>query len=150
MGVKQKIDQDLKVAMLAGDKFLVSTLRGLKSSILYAEVAAGSRNEGLPEPEVITVLSKEAKKRQESADLYKQGGNKEKADAESREKSIIEKYLPQQMTDDELELIVDEVIENLGASSKQQMGQVIGAVKSRTGTAAEGSRIAKMVGDRIQ
>src|SRR3990167_6013928 len=107
MGVKQKIDQDLKVAMLAGDKFLVSTLRGLKSSILYAEVAAGSRNEGLPEPEVITVLSKEAKKRQESADLYKQGGNKEKADAESREKSIIEKYLPQQMTDDELELIVD-------------------------------------------
>ena len=150
MGVKQKIDQDLKVAMLAGDKFLVSTLRGLKSSILSAEVAAGSRNEGLPEPEVITVLSKEAKKRQESADLYKQGGNKEKADAESREKSIIEKYLPQQMTDYELELIVDEVIENLGASSKQQMGQVIGAVKSRTGTAADGSRIAKMVGDRIQ
>lgn len=75
--LKQKIEQDIKTAMLAGDKTLVMTLRGLKSAILYIEVAQGIRDTGLPDAEVIDLLAKEAKKRQESADLYKQGGNQE-------------------------------------------------------------------------
>jgi uncharacterized protein YqeY len=72
---KQQIDADLKTAMLAGDKTLVTTLRGLKSAILYVEVAENAREKGLPEDAVVAILQKEAKKRQESADLYLQGGN---------------------------------------------------------------------------
>lgn len=149
MTIKQQLDSDLKTAMLAGDKVLVTTLRGLKSSILYAEVAANKRDEGLPDDEVINLFNKEAKKRQESADLYKQGGNNEKAEAELAEKVVIEKYLPAQMSDDELRAAVEEVVEQVGASSMADMGKVIGLVKSRTGTAADGARIARMVKEKI-
>lgn len=149
MGIKQKIDQDLKVAMLAGDKFKVSALRGLKSSILYAEVAAGNREEGLPEPEIVNVLGKEAKKRQESADLYSQGGNQEKAEAELKEKNIIEQYLPEQISDEDLELLVDDVINTLGAPTIQQMGQVISGVKAKAGATADGARIAQLVKEKL-
>src|SRR3954462_11571922 len=103
MSLKQQIDRDIKTAMLAGQKTLVTTLRGLKSTILYAEVAKGSREEGLSDPEAIELLAKEAKKRQESADLYKQGGSPERAEAELTEKQVIEQYLPKQLTEDELQ-----------------------------------------------
>src|SRR6185369_11783185 len=98
--LKVRIDQDLKTALLAGDKTLATTLRGLKSAILYVEVAKGVRDEGLSDEEIVTLLAKEAKKRQESADLYVQGGSQERADAELAEKKAIEVYLPQQLSDD--------------------------------------------------
>ncbi len=86
MGLKQQIDADLKTAMLAGDKVLVTTLRGLKSVILNVEVAEGSRETGLADDKIISLLQKEAKKRQESADLYLQGGSVERQQAELAEK----------------------------------------------------------------
>jgi uncharacterized protein len=89
MTIKEQIDRDLKAAMLGGDKVLTTTLRGLKSAILYAEVASNQREAGLPDNEIVNLLGKEAKKRQESADLYRQGGNNEKAEAELAEKSVI-------------------------------------------------------------
>lgn len=147
--LKARIDQDLKAALLAGDKVLATTLRGLKSVILYAEVAKGSRDKGLSDDEVVALLAKEAKKRQESADLYKQGGNEEKADAELAEKKIIEGYLPQQLSDDELMIIIDTAIQDLGVSGPSGMGQVIGAVKQKTAGQADGARIAKLVNERL-
>jgi uncharacterized protein YqeY len=147
--IKQQIEQDLKAAMLAGEKNKVTTLRGLKSVILYAEVAKGNRDEGLGDAEVIEVFSKEAKKRQESADLYKQGGNDEKAAAELTEKAIIERYLPKQLTDDELNTIIAQTISDTGASGMQAMGQVIGAVKSKTAGQADGGRIAQLVKEQL-
>lgn len=150
MTVKEQIDRDLKTAMLSGDKTQVSTLRGLKSAILYEEVAKGRREAGLPEQEVIAVLAKEAKKRQESADLYSQGGNSARSEAELAEKGIIERYLPKQLSDEELIVIIDEIIKQVGASDIKQMGQVIGAVKQRTEGMADGSRIASAVKERLQ
>lgn len=148
--LKQRIDQDLKTALLAGDKTLATTLRGLKSVILYAEVAQGARNAGLPDEEIIALLAKEAKKRQESADLYRQGGNEARASAELAEKQVIEKYLPQQLSDDELGEAIDGVIAGLGeAADLQAMGRVIGAVKQTVGAQADGSRIAQMVKERL-
>ncbi|HSX34415.1 MAG TPA: GatB/YqeY domain-containing protein [Candidatus Saccharimonadales bacterium] len=147
--LKSRIDQDLKQALLAGDKVLATTLRGLKSAILYVEVAKGSRDEGLPDDEIIVLLSKEAKKRQESADLFKQGGNNEKAEAELTEKKVIEAYLPQQLSDDELSSIVDEVVGGLSVTGPQAMGQAIGAVKQKVGATADGSRIAQLVKERL-
>jgi len=147
--LKTQIDQDLKAALLAGDKILVTTLRGLKSVILYAEVAKGVREQGLSDDEIIVLLTKEAKKRQESADLYKQGGNEEKAQAELAEKKVIEKYLPAQLSQEELSNIVDAVVAELGVSAVQNLGQVIGAVKAKAGASADGALIAKLVKERL-
>lgn len=135
--------------MLSGDKTLVTTLRGLKSVILYAEVASGNREQGLDDAAVTELLTKEAKKRQESADLYRQGGNEEKAQAELQEKTVIERYLPEQLDDAELAALVDETILSLGASGAQAMGQVIGAVKAKAGASADGARIAALVKERL-
>ena len=149
MSISNQINDDLKQAMLSGDKVLATTLRGLKSVILYEEVAKGEREKGLSDDAIITLLTKEAKKRQESADLYVQGSNQEKADAELAEKKVIEKYLPEQMSEEELVKIVDEAINKVGATNMQQMGQVIGVVKTSAGPGADGSRIAELVKERL-
>ncbi len=147
--LKERIDQDLKKALLAGDKSLATTLRGLKSFILYAEVAAGSRDTGLPDEEITALLAKEAKKRQESADLYTKGGSAERAEAELAEKRVIESYLPKQLSDDELKQLVDAVVKELGASTPQAMGQVISKVKEKSNGAADGARVAAAVKERL-
>lgn len=149
MNIKQQIDSDLKAAMLGGDKVLTTTLRGLKSVILYAEVAANLRETGLPDNEIIVLFSKEAKKRQESADLYKQGGNDEKAQAELVEKTVIEGYLPKQLSDEELILLIDSAISELNAEGTQVMGQVIGLVKQKSQGQADGGRIATLVKEKL-
>ena len=136
--------------MLASDAVKVDTLRGLKSVILYADVAAKKRDTGgVPDDEVLTLLAKEAKKRQESADLYVQGGSQERADKELTEKAIIEGYLPAQLSDEELASVVDEVIKEQGAEGMQAMGKVIGAVKAKVGNTADGSKIAQLVKGRL-
>src|SRR5215207_1642258 len=150
MPIKQQLDTDLKAALLGGDKPRVEVLRGLKSAILYAEVAAGNRETGgLDDTAVQGILAKESKKRQESADLYIQGGSQDKADKELSEKVIIDAYLPAQLSEDELSKIIDEAIASTGATSPAQMGQVIGAVKSKAGASADGSLIAKLVKERL-
>lgn len=149
MTIKQQIDQDLKQAMLAGNKDLVTTLRGLKSAILYAEVAKGDREAGLSDDETIALLGKEAKKRQDSADLYEQGGNKEKATAERTEKEVIAQYLPAQVSDEDLLVMIDDAIAQTNATGMQAMGQVIGVVKARAGAAADGARIAQLVKEKL-
>lgn len=146
--IKDQLNNDLKTAMLAGDKTLATTLRGLKSAILYAEVAQGVRDTGISDDEIIALFSKEAKKRQESAELFEQGGNIDKAEAERAEKRVIEQYLPAQMSDEDLGVIVDAVIADMGAS-KEMMGKLIGAVKSKTGPSVDGARIAGAVKARL-
>lgn len=147
--LKQRLQDDVKAAMLAGDTLRLETLRGLKSVILYAEVAAGKREEGLGDAEIESLLAKEAKKRQESADLYKQGGANDRADKELSEKAIIEEYLPKQLSEDEVAAVVDEVINEVKPEGMQQMGQVIGQVKSRLGNSADGALIAKLVKEKL-
>ena len=149
MTTKEAIEKDLKQAMLAGEKELVTTLRGLKSVILYAEVEGGSRDQGLDEDKVSSLLQKEAKKRQESADLYKQGGDSEKEQAELAEKAIIEKYLPEQMSEEELADLVEEAVKATGAEGPKDMGKVIGMVKSRAGASADGSVIARIAKEKL-
>ena len=149
--LKQQIEQDLKQALLAGDKERATTLRSLKSAILYAEVADGSRGaDGLSDEAIIALFSKEAKKRQESADFYVKGDPQDpRAQAELAEKAIIEHYLPKQLSDDELTSIVDGVIAESGVSGPQAMGQVIGQVKQKTAGQADGARIAQVVKARL-
>lgn len=145
MTIKEQIEQDIKQAMLAGDKTLTTTLRTVKSAALNLEVANGSREQGLTDEQYTDLLTKEAKKRQESADMYTQGNRPDSAQAELLEKAIIEKYLPAQLSDVDLSALVTQVIEELGVSGPQAMGQVIGEVKKRSAGQADGGRIASLV-----
>lgn len=146
----EKIEKDLKEAMLAGDKTKAETLRGLKSAILNETIAQGAKEQGLNDEQIQKVLSREAKKRQEAADLYKQGGNNEKAEAELTEKNLIDAYLPEQVSEAEIEAAVAEAISTTGASSAADMGKVIGAVRAKFGAAADGSTIARIAKTKLQ
>ena len=144
--IEAQIEQDLKAAMLARDTEKTSTLRGIKSVFLYAKVAAGTRDTAMPDDEAIKLLHKEAKKRDESAQLYKQGGNEERAEKELSEKAIIDAYLPAKISEKDLEAIVDEVI----ASNKEaNMGQIISEVKNKTAGSADGGDIARLVKGKL-
>lgn len=150
MTLKEQIDADLKTALLGGDKLTAETLRGLKSAILYEEVAQKVRESGLNDDQIMNLLKKEVKRRDESAALYDQGGSQERADKERAEKVIIEKYLPAQMDESQIRAIVDEVVASIPDATMQQMGQVIGAVKAKAGAQADGAVIARLVKEKLQ
>lgn len=147
--LEQRLEQDIKSALLAGDSVKATTLRGLKATLLNVKVAEGTRNQEMSDEQIIGLFSKEAKKRQESADLYVQGGNQVKADQELTEKTIIETYLPAQLDEAAIASVVDETIAELGATDMKSMGQVIGAVKAKTAGTADGGVIAKLVKERL-
>jgi len=149
MSIQEQLTKDLKEALLQGDKVKATVLRGLKSVIGYAEVAAGKREAGLEDKEIIALFQKEAKKRQESADLYLKAGDQERADKELAEKKIIEVYLPEQLSEEEITKHVDAVISELGVNDNKAMGRVIAGVKARTGGAADGAVIARIVKERL-
>jgi len=135
--------------MLAGDKAKAETLRGIKAAILNEAVAQNVRDTGLNDDAIQKILAKESKKRQEAADLYKQGGSEDRARAELAEKVIIDAYLPEQMGEDEIAKLADEAIAATGATGLQDMGKVIGAVKAKAGNTADGSVIARIVKDKL-
>jgi hypothetical protein len=148
--MQDKIAQDLKAAMLSKDVVRTSVLRSIKSAFIYAKVAPGAdQSTGLTDDEVLVILAKEAKKRQESADGFAAAGRTEQAQAELNEKAIIEEYLPAQLSEDELRALIDEVVSALPEVTPQAMGQVIGQVKAKAGPAADGSVIAKLVKERL-
>jgi len=143
--LKDRLQNDLKTAMKGGDKSRATVLNMLRSAILYAEVAANAREKGLPEDDILKVLAKEAKQRQDSADTYEKAGEFERRDKELSEKAIVEEYLPTQLSDEELAREIDAVIKEHGPLGPQTMGRIIGAAKVRIGSKAEGSRIAAYV-----
>lgn len=148
--LKERIDQDLKTALLGGEKFKAQVLRGLKAAILNEEVALGLREAGLEDSAIERVVAKEIKKRNESAALYDQNGREDSAADERKEAEILSVYLPKQLTEDELKVIIGETITKLGASSPADMGKVIGAVKAQVGTSADGAVIAGLVKQSLQ
>lgn len=149
MSLKTQLADDLKSAMLARDSFLTDLLKGIKSAILNQEIASGKRDEGLSEAEVESLLAREAKKRDEAANLFEQGGNQELADKERREKEIIAKYLPEQLSTEDIEKLVAEAIANTGATEIKDLGKVIGQVKAKAGNSADGALVAKIAKDQL-
>jgi uncharacterized protein YqeY len=147
--VVDDITAALKQALLAHDSETVTTLRSLKSAVLNAEIAAGKRETGLPESEVVGLIQKEAKKRQESANIYRDAGDDVRADKELSEKKIIDQYLPTQLDEAVVLALVNTAIAELGATTMADMGKVIGAVKAKAGASADGSVIAKLVKEKL-
>jgi len=147
--MQEQIESDLKAALLAGDKSKVETLRGLKSAILNEAIAQGTKDSGLSEEQMQKVLARESKKRAEAADLYKKGGNNERAEAELAEKALIDGYLPEQVDESQITAAVDEEISKIEAPSISDMGKIIGAVKVKLGAAADGATIARIVKEKL-
>ena len=149
MKLEEKLEQDIKAALLSGDKVKATTLRGLKATLLNVKVANGKRDEGLSDDEVLAVFGKESKKRQESADFYVQGNSQDRADAELTEKAVIDAYLPAQVSEEEIAKAVEEAIASTGASTPADMGKVIGQVKGKFGASADGAVIARLAKEKL-
>lgn len=149
MTLKERINDEMKAALLGGDRFVGEVLRNLKAAILNEEVAAGKRSEGLDDAEIEKVIAREVKKRHESAKLYRDNGREELAEPEEKEAAILSRYLPEQLSEGELTAMVQKTISDMGASGMAMMGQVIGAVKQVAGNAADGATLARIVKDEL-
>ena len=149
MALKQRIENDLKAALLGGDRFVGETLRGLKAAILNEEVAQNKRDTGLDDASIERIIAKEVKKRLESAAIYEQNQREDAADQERREAEVFSHYLPKQLSEAELKTVVDAKVAELGATDAKMMGQVIGAVKQEVGNTADGARLAKLVKEAL-
>lgn len=143
MSLKVQLDSDIKTALLAGDKLKAEVLKALKSAILYEEVALKVREQGLSGEQILAVFAREAKKRAETAEIYKKANELDRAETELTEKAVIDAYLPKQLDDAALAVVVDQAIQAAGGNP--QMGQVIGAVRAKVGPSADGGRIAALV-----
>jgi hypothetical protein len=145
--LEEQLQQDLTTAMKARDEVATSTLRMVRAAIVNAAVAGAEAIE-LTDDQVRDVLRSEVRRRSEAAELYAAAGRAESASKELAERSVIERYLPAAMGDDELDAIVAEEIARAaadGATGARATGAVIKAVRERVGTGVEGARIAAAV-----
>jgi uncharacterized protein len=144
MSLKQQIEADLKKAMLAKDKDELRALRGIKSLILLAETEKGGA-EGLSEETEVKLLTKAAKQRKDSAEMYIQQSRQDLADIELVELNVIERYLPKQLSDEELTSEIEKYIQQTGAQGPKDMGKVMGLATKELAGKAEGKRISETV-----
>ncbi|CCH56167.1 hypothetical protein BN8_05486 [Fibrisoma limi BUZ 3] len=144
MALKQQIDADIKQAMLAKDQDRLRALRALKSMILLEETKEGGSGELKPEDE-IKILTKAVKQRKDSADIYRQQGRADLLNTEEAEIAVIEKYLPQQLSEAELKAKVQDIITRVGASSPSDMGKVMGVATKELAGQTDGKAISAMV-----
>ncbi|PIZ97336.1 MAG: hypothetical protein COX79_02600, partial [Candidatus Levybacteria bacterium CG_4_10_14_0_2_um_filter_36_16] len=115
--LKDKIQEDLKQAMLAKEVEKLSTIRMLKSALQYFEIQKGGAGYEATDEDVMDVIGREIKKRRESIEMYEKGGRQELADKEKLELEILQTYLPEQMTEEEVQVLVNEAITQTGAKT---------------------------------
>ena len=139
--ILERVQADTRTAMKAGERDRVGTLRMLASSLQQDE------KEG--KGDAVAVLQRERKKRIEAADAFESGGRSEQAAAERDEATLIESYLPEQISDDELDAIVAAAVESTGATTAKEMGKVIGVVMPQVKGRADGKRVSTMVRERL-
>lgn len=148
MSLEQKINDDIKAAMLAKDKRKLEALRAVKSAILLAKTDKGSSGQ-IPEDAEMKILQKLVKQRRDSADLYKEQGRADLAEEEQYQLGIIETYLPEQMSEAEIEAEVEKIIVETGASSMKDMGRVMGMASKKLAGKADNKMIADMVKKKL-
>lgn len=147
--LSQQITEDMKTAMREKNTIALNTIRMLKSSIKNAAIEKGGADAELTDPEIIAVIRKEVKKRQDSIEQYEAAGRQELADQEKTEIEVLNAYLPKPLSDEEITKIVDEAIAEVGATSKKEMGQVMKLVQERTGGRADGKTLSKAVMSKL-
>lgn len=146
MALKTTIDNDIKDAMRAKEQGKLTALRSIKSLILLEETKEG-RPQGaeLTDAEEIAILSKAAKQRRESAEIFEKQGRQDLADKEKLELEVIELYLPKQLSEAELKEALQAIIARVGASSASEMGKVMGVASKELAGKADGKAISQMV-----
>lgn len=141
MSVLEQVQADVRAAMKAGDRERAGALRMIVDA-LQKEAKLGDGDE-------VAVLQRERKKRAEAADAYAEAGREEQAGAERFEAELIEAYLPQQLSDEELAELVDAAVAETGASEQKQMGRVMSALMPKLGGRADGKRVSAAVRERL-
>lgn len=144
MSLKQQIDSDIKKAMLAKNKEELKALRSIKSMILLAETDKGSGGEVSSDAEM-KLLAKAVKQRKDSAAIYKEQGREDLYKVEMDEAEVIERYLPKQLSEEELKSELQKIIAEVGATGPQDMGKVMGASTKALAGKADGKAISTMV-----
>jgi len=145
MTLQQRVDSDLKEAMRAKDGTKLGVLRMLKSALKYAAIAKSGAEAELSDAEAVQVIRKQAKQRQDSIESFEKGGRAELAEKEKEELAVLNTYLPQGMSPDELTKVVCETIAEVGATSKAQMGAVMKALQAKVGGRADGKALSSEV-----
>jgi uncharacterized protein len=144
MGLEQKIMAELKTAMLAKDEKTVRSLRAVKAAIILAKTAEGSGGE-LKEDDEIKLLQKLVKQRKDSLEIFQQQNRTDLAQKEQEEIQVIEKFLPQQLSADELKKELEKIIAETGAASPADMGKVMGAATKKLAGKTDGKAISAAV-----
>lgn len=150
MSLKDQIIADLKEAMKAKDQDRLRVLRSLKSKLMEKEISERTGGEAtLSDEQALQVLTKAAKQRKESIDQFEKGGRPDLAENERKELAIIEAYLPEMMSEEEVRTIVREKIAALNPASPQDMGKVMGPIMSQLRGKAEGSLVSRIVKEEL-
>ena len=144
MSLQTEIMTAMKAAMKAKDQVALTSLRAIKSAILLAQTESGAKAE-LSEADEIKILQKLVKQRKESAAIFEAQDRKDLAEPELAQAEVIAQFLPEQLTEEEVEKVVLQVIEQTGASSMKDMGMVMGKVNQEIGGQAEGKVISTVV-----
>jgi uncharacterized protein len=144
MSLQERLPGEIKAAMLARDADRLSTLRLLKSAIGYLLIER--KSEVLSDADFVSVVQKEVKKRRDSIEQFEQGGRAELAEKEKNEIPVLESFLPKALSSEELENLVKAAIQELGATTKKDMGRVIKAVQAKAAGRADGKTISGLVG----
>ena len=144
MGLENKITEELKLAMKSKDKLVLTALRAIKSELMIAKTNAGQKKVINNEIE-LKILQKLVKQRKESSKIYLKKGRNELAETELKEAEIIQRFLPKQLTNDEIEFEVKNQIKNINAKSLKDMGAVMSAVTKKLAGAADGKTISEIV-----
>lgn len=148
MSLREKIDADIKKAMMAKQKEELTALRSIKSMILLASTEKGGK-EGISEEVEMKILAKALKQRKDSADIYKEQGREDLYEKEIQEVSIIEKYMPEQMSEEDIRAALQKVVEEVGANGPQDMGKVMGKATQLLAGKADGKTISTLVKDLL-
>lgn len=144
MALFEKVSEDIKTAMKERDKVALDTLRNIKKVFLEAKTAPGA-NDTLEDADALMIIQKLAKQGKESAQTYIDAGRQELADAELAQVSVIERYLPEQLSEAEIEKIVKTIIDQTGAASMKDMGKVMGMANKQLAGKADGKTISGIV-----
>ncbi len=148
MSLQDKVMDAMKTAMKAKDTQSLEALRSVKSALLLAQTETGSKAE-LTEEEELKLLQKQVKQRKDSAAIYKEQGRDDLAEPELIQAKIIEQFLPQQLSEEEVSAIVDAIIAETGASSMADMGKVMGLASAKLTGKADGKTISTIVKSRL-
>ena len=143
MSLRKKINEQFNIALKNKNKSLISTLRLILAAIKERDIANRSegKKEEVKDPEIIKVLRKMKKQRQDSAELYKKGDRKELLEIEESEIKIIDTFLPKQLSEEETKKICKEIIESLGASTLKDMGKIMGTLKQKYSDSIDFSKV---------